>query len=515
MSIPLRIGSRAEFDCVRRFLTDAGFREEAIIRTFGLEEFHEYSLGMRRPEVPPEPDSPYELCVRLFLEGRILPLESIRAVAGGEVAAALDSLGLLEKEGDDSAGRYCPVALYPVRQVYVVSDRWTAPDGETRPPADDMVYAALVRNTNSFLNLIPQTPCERFLEVCSGTGAAALGAARDFAAASYAYDITERSTVFATFNARLNGLANVTTARGDAYEPAGNLQFDRIVAHPPYVPVLRHKWIYHSGGHDGEQITRKIVEGLPKHLAPGGQCICLAVGTDRTANTFEERIREWLGEASEEFDVAVVIRNAMEPPVFAFRQILFGFSNLEDLRQWRDVFRQLQVTVVLYGPIIIQRRATPRKVFTVRRRAGRHTSPDALFWMMKWETMVAEGNLAARLLGSELKAVPGARLNIEHRLDGNSDWEAHHYMLRSSYPFEMDCEQSPFLALVTARIQKPVTGAALFDQLKRDRVIHPETDPEEFSDALATLISGGFAETSACPLPSGEGAQRLEGLEED
>ncbi len=515
MSIPLRIGSTIHFDCVRRFLTEAGFEEDTITRTFNLKAFYEYSLGSLRPDVPVEPENAYDLCVRLFLEGRTVAVESIRAVAGDEVVAAMDSLGLLEAVPEVEAGRCCPVALYPVRDLFIVSDRWTNPDGSRLPAADDMVYAAMVRNTNSFLNLIPESPSERFLELCSGTGAAALCAARDFAQTAYAFDITERSTVFATFNAWLNGLENIVLRQGDVYEPAGDLQFDRIVAHPPYVPVLRHKWIYHSGGPDGEQITRKIIEGLPKHLAPGGTFICLAAGTDRTNSLFEDRIRQWLGDASDEFDITIVIRNLMEPPVFAIRQVLFGFANLEDLQRWKQVFRQLEVTFVVYGPILIQRRTTPRKVFTARRRAGRRSSTLELFWVQKWETMVAEGNLAGRLLPSELQAMPGCRLTIEHGLDGADDWDARRYLMGISYPFEMECDESAFLALLTSRLQQPITGAVLFEKLKREGIVHPGTDPEEFCEALATLVSGGFIQTSACPLPTGENSRLLGGLDDD
>ena len=54
------------------------------------------------------------------------------------------------------------------------------------------------------------------------------------------------------------------------YAPAGERQFDRIVVHPPYVPVLRPKYIYHDGGDDGEQIVRRAVTEMFPYLAPGG-----------------------------------------------------------------------------------------------------------------------------------------------------------------------------------------------------------------------------------------------------
>jgi methylase of polypeptide subunit release factors len=72
-----------------------------------------------------------------------------------------------------------------------------------------------------------------------GTGIAALVAAQKDAAHAWAFDITARATHFAEFNRRLNAIPNVTAAEGDLYAPAGGQTFDRIVAHPPYLPVYR------------------------------------------------------------------------------------------------------------------------------------------------------------------------------------------------------------------------------------------------------------------------------------
>ena len=60
----------------------------------------------------------------------------------------------------------CTLALYPVEDIYGVSDR--------NAEIPDRVYPALVENVQRFLQIIPRSRCESFLEVCSGTGIAAL-----------------------------------------------------------------------------------------------------------------------------------------------------------------------------------------------------------------------------------------------------------------------------------------------------------------------------------------------------
>ena len=74
---------------------------------------------------------------------------------------------------------------------------------------DDIVYPAITRNTNTFMRMLPVSPCEMFLEMCAGNGVAAIAMAAR-ARHAWSLDLTPRATSVAPFNARLNGLANVS-----------------------------------------------------------------------------------------------------------------------------------------------------------------------------------------------------------------------------------------------------------------------------------------------------------------
>jgi len=173
---------------------------------------------------------------------------------------------------------------------------------------------------------------------------AALIAASKYATQAYAYDIAARSTHFAEFARLLNGLANVTTGTGDLYEPAAGATFDRIVAHPPYVPVLQSKWIFFDGGEDGERVTRRIIEHAPHYLRPGGALYCLAMASDRADRPLEVRIREWLEPKQREFDVAVVVRRMIEPQEFAFNSLARGEAGAAPARRWKELFEARRIT---------------------------------------------------------------------------------------------------------------------------------------------------------------------------
>ena len=152
-----------------------------------------------------------------------------------------------------------------------------------------------------FLELMPEAGGGDALDLCGGAGSGAFRLSRTARSAATS-DLTPRAAHFAAFNARLNGV-DVESLQGDLYAPAAGRRFDVIAAHPPYVPEVGSPLAYRDGGETGERVTRGVVAGLPAHLKPGGRCAILCMGRDAEEGTFEERVRGWLGEARDEFDV--------------------------------------------------------------------------------------------------------------------------------------------------------------------------------------------------------------------
>ena len=485
---PLRLGSDADFAALRSALASAGYTEPAICERLGFQKISQFQfVTERRPPSRPRVENPdtLDLLIRLFLENQ--PVE--RGAAGALPLDFLSALGLIVPHAADPALLSGTVMLHPLRELYIVSDRPSPIEGNERRPPDDFVYPAMIPNTQLFLDLIPPAPCDAFLDLCAGTGIAALLAARDGAAHAYSYDITERSTVFAEFNRRLNGIVNVTASQGDLYEPAAELTFDRIVAHPPYVPVYRPNLIFDSGGQDGEQISRRIIEGLPRYLRPGGRFYGLTMGSDRD-HPFEQRLREWLGAAESEFDVAFVQRITRTPREWAAESVISKKGAVTDIPDWRAFFENLHVQALVYGFVMIQRRAQPRPVFTVRRQIGPRTGPAEHAWLFDWETS-AVSHPATWALGFKPRAAPGIHLRVDHNFE-NGDWVPGAYLLETDYPFNSELPAQAWTAHLFTRADGSRTTTELLDQLKADGALHPETPPAAFAEMLATLISGGF-----------------------
>src|SRR5204863_6812809 len=154
---------------------------------------------------------------------------------------------------------------------------------------------------------------------------------------------------------RRNGIETAACLHGDLSRPVSRRTFDRLVAHPPYVPSEQQEVLFRDGGADGEQVLRRVIEGLPRHLRAGGRCCCQSMATDREGESVEQRIRRWLGPDEREFDVFLVatyVRTKAE-----FLQNSRQNPKAADLE---PLFTALNVTSAFYGASVLQRFAEAR-----------------------------------------------------------------------------------------------------------------------------------------------------------
>ncbi|WP_280232890.1 HemK2/MTQ2 family protein methyltransferase [Nocardia cyriacigeorgica] len=101
--------------------------------------------------------------------------------------------------------------------------------GVYRPQADSWLLARAMTEAGL-------VPGGRVLDICTGTGAVAIEAARAGAATVTAVDISLTALTSAWMNMRLRRLA-VELVHGDFRTVIRDRRFDVVLANPPYVPV--------------------------------------------------------------------------------------------------------------------------------------------------------------------------------------------------------------------------------------------------------------------------------------
>jgi release factor glutamine methyltransferase len=177
--------------------------------------------------------------------------------------------------------------------------------GVFRPPSDTWMLAGVLRGE------IDGREAD-VLDLCTGTGALALVAARAGATAT-AIDVSRRAVANVRVNALLNGV-RVRALRGDLFAPVAGRQFDVIVTNPPYVPApqerlpergIERAW---QAGLDGRVLIDRICAGVHDHLKPGGAVLIVQSAINGDTKTVER-----LTAAGLEADVALRERGPFGP----------------------------------------------------------------------------------------------------------------------------------------------------------------------------------------------------------
>ncbi|MGW7446250.1 HemK2/MTQ2 family protein methyltransferase [Kitasatospora sp. NPDC054795] len=142
------------------------------------------------------------------------------------------------------------------------------PPGVYAPQSDTELLAACVRRE-------PLDGSSRVLDLCTGTGAVAITAARSGALVT-AVDLSARAVAAAWCNARLHH-DRVRLRRGDLLAPLPGERFDLVTANPPYVPTDpagaapgRGAALAWDAGPDGRLVLDRICRTVPGALAEGG-----------------------------------------------------------------------------------------------------------------------------------------------------------------------------------------------------------------------------------------------------
>ncbi len=161
-----------------------------------------------------------------------------------------------------------------------------------RPDTETLVDVALARTRDRSLSLAA-------LDLCTGSGCVAITLAKERPTARVlGTDISEDALAVARDNAvRLGALPTVGFRRSDLYADLGPSagRFDLVTANPPYIAdgetlaptIAKHEpGVALYGGPEGFDVTRRVIDGAPDVLEPGG-VLAIEIGADQAPRAAE------------------------------------------------------------------------------------------------------------------------------------------------------------------------------------------------------------------------------------
>jgi hypothetical protein len=305
------------------------------------------------------------------------------------------------------------------------------------------------------------------------------------------------------WNAALNGFASFRAVRSDAWDALAGETFDRVYAHPPYVPALTHVYDYRDAGEDGEHVSRRIVQGLPAHLRPGGRCAMTCALTDRADAPIERRIREWLGDAAAEFDLVLFQRRDWDA-LHAFHSVTRQKERFAGVEAWLEHFHALRIERFVLCSFELRRDAAGRPPVTVRRRAGSRVDAAAVDYAYRWARRVAAeggGSAEKRLTGQRPRVVPGAQLRTSRRADERRTWHAVGATVVTDYPVAAAVDVPPAAPKLLELCDGTRDVGALHAALRKAGAVGAEVTAAHVAELVELLLSVGALEVAACPVP--------------
>jgi SAM-dependent methyltransferase len=367
-SVPPPAGRSEELAWLRAQLQAAQYTDDAVCERLGVSsptmlDPHHYPY-YRRCLVAQDPAA---LLIGIFLLGEERPVAEVQAALGDEGPDRLLGMGLASLTGDGSFLR-TRVDLYPYQGVWIAtdrSDRCNELGGEASPDAVmdlNLSSHALTQVT------LPISPGSRVLDLGTGSGLHALLAARAGALA-VGTDLNPRALAFARFNAALNGLEEVSFRAGDLYEPVAGERFDRILVNPAFILTPERRVLFRDGGPRGDAMSRRVIEGAPEHLAPGGVAQVVGEFPTIAEETFEERVAAWI--AGKGCDVVLLRFSSVAVAEYAtlYSQESFGQSPraFDDAWQARwEAFTGQGIEEIAFGAVLLRRRASGKPWIAAR-----------------------------------------------------------------------------------------------------------------------------------------------------
>jgi SAM-dependent methyltransferase len=535
MPVPLQTGSPAQYDCVRDFFRRADFDDATLCRVLGIEDMSDLgrvlfskvesvapqtsigstssepslSLGLlsiTEPETSASaqrsagdaqasqrnlPGPLFNWCLRVFVQGLTVTEQESRQICGEEVFSALVALGLLRRSTKSIEAVFCPIWVYPADGFVLASDRRDDPEGGSFTPPADIVFPAIYAGTLRFLHLLPAAGGDA-LDLCGGSGIGALHLSRTARLAATA-DITQRSAIFAAFNARLNGVP-MQSLCGDLYAPVAGKQYDLISAHPPFVPDTGPKMIYRDGGDAGEELTRRIIEGLPNHLRPGGTCVILCVARDTKEESFEQRARAWLGSSASQFDLVFGLEKTLsvEAVVDSIRKRGQQMTD-EQARQLLARLRSIDTRQFVYGALFLRRSTEPVNQPPLRIRMNTTASASDFERLFAWRHHCRRPGFQQWLAASRPRLAPGLELTARHLVQEGALVPGE-FVFSLSNHFEAALRPDAFVVPLVARLNGTLTVAEIFQQSSSADELPQGFTLNDFMGLVEIMIERGFLE---------------------
>jgi methylase of polypeptide subunit release factors len=334
---------------IRRTLESAGYTESRVLQLLKISEWR--GARERLSALPlylerTRASDSLNTLVRLFLLRQTVTLDSARRAVSPMEIEDWAEVGLVHLKGDEVAASV-ELSLY---DGLVIAADWS----ERAEPDQVMNVAA---SSRALAEMTIRRTVARTLDLGTGCGVQALLAARHSEEVC-GVDSNPRAIRFAEFNARLNGVSNITWRAGNLFEPIDGETFDLIVCNPPFVVAPVADYLHTSTSLPHDEFCRNLVRAAPKFLSEGGYCQLLCNWCQMEGEDWRARLATWFEGSG--CDAWAMHAHTEEASLYAFNRIGERVQDkalaARKFNEWVNYYRRERIEAIGFGLLTMRRR---------------------------------------------------------------------------------------------------------------------------------------------------------------
>ncbi len=241
----------------------------------------------------PRTGDPIDNLITLFIDGQQVSADLIATQISSTFVDAALEMRLAEKNGGLLKSSF---SLFPCYGKYIVTDQ-----AEKNTAINQVMWLW----GESFLlgGFVKRISRRRAIDLGTGSGVHAI-LASDHCARVVGADVSPRAIAFSNFNAALNDKSNIDFVLSDLLVSIDGT-CDLLVSNVPYAPDTGAKASdnFWSGGMDGTELLRRVVEALPTRLDEDGTAHINSLFPNPPGTKIKDHFNVWLGGNLTEWDV--------------------------------------------------------------------------------------------------------------------------------------------------------------------------------------------------------------------
>jgi hypothetical protein len=254
---------------------------------------------------------------------------------------------------------------------------------------------------------------------------------------------------------------------------------------------------------DGESVTRHILEGVAAHLRPGGRCVIRAALSERRDAPIVQRVREWLGDASTDFDL-VNIEHGEYGPMEAYRNATRGGTDFIDCERWLRHFEALGIERFAVCALELRREARAGSVLSERRVGGVTPRRELLDWHFRWAYFVRDAGPTpeARLAGQHPSVPPGVRLAVHLTSHTDGSWHTVGGTVETLWPSRALVKAPAVVPTLLELCDGTRDVPAILAALRAGGLVGDDVSLGALAQFVEVLAAAGALSLPACPVPT-------------